>query len=235
MSEPNAALPPRDDVIPDQPGEALQFDQAEFTTPVSDRPACAVCKQPIADEYYELGGKTVCAQCRQGVEAAFRGGSPMARVLRALILGTAAAAVGAVIYYAIVRATGYNLSLVSILVGFMVGGAVRRGSGNRGGPFYQALAILLTYMAIVAMNVFPLFELVGFDKARAVLLAGIGHVLTAPVFEAFEAPIAGLIYAFALWEAWRINRGVVLTFNGPFRLGAKGPGAPAPEVGIDGG
>src|SRR5579859_3001031 len=105
MSEPSASLPRRGDEIPDEPGEPLQFDQAEFTTPVSDRVNCRVCQQPIADVYYELGGKVVCARCRQGVEAAFRGASPLARVLKALVFGTMAAVAGAVIYYAIIRAT----------------------------------------------------------------------------------------------------------------------------------
>ena len=159
MSEPNAFPPPTgNEALPEEPGEALQFDQAEFATPASAGPACTVCKQPIAEEYYELSGKVFCARCRQGVEAAFRGGSPFGRAIKALVLGSVAAAVGAVIYFAITRASGYNLALISILVGFMVGGAVRKGSGNRGGPFYQSLAIFLTYSSIVAMNVPFLLE-----------------------------------------------------------------------------
>ena len=35
----------------------------------------------------------------------------------------------------------------------MVGGAVKAGSGNRGGRFYQLMALFLTYSAIVAMLV----------------------------------------------------------------------------------
>src|SRR5437773_7546406 len=124
MVEPNAAQPGRDDDLGDESGEALQFDQAEFATPVGG-PTCAVCQQPIADEYYELMGKVICARCRQGVESAFRGGSRTARALKALVFGTVAAGIGAVIYYAIIRATNINSALVSILVGFLVGGAVR--------------------------------------------------------------------------------------------------------------
>ena len=133
MSEPNRSAPQGDEASHEEPGEELQFDQAEFVTPASDGPACTVCHQPIAGEYFEFGGKVFCARCRHGVEAAFRGGSRFARVFKALILGSLAAMVGAVIYYAITRASGYNLALISIFVGFMVGGAVRKGSGNRGG------------------------------------------------------------------------------------------------------
>ncbi len=156
MSEPNSSAPQGDEAHPEEDGEALQFDQAEFATPASDGPACTVCHRPIADEYYELNGKVFCARCRHGVEAAFRGGSPFARVIKALILGSVAAAVGASIYYAIIRTTGWNIGLVSVVVGLMVGGAVRRGSGNRGGLGYQFLALFLTYSAIVAM-LLPVF------------------------------------------------------------------------------
>src|SRR5262249_59140123 len=69
-----------------------------------------------------------------------------------------AATVGAVIYYAFVRATGANWALIAIVVGFMVGGAVRKGTGNRGGRLYQLLAVFLTYSSIVAMNVPLLIE-----------------------------------------------------------------------------
>ena len=52
----------------------------------------------------------------------------------------------------------------------------------------------------------------------AVTLIGLAY--TIPVQIALASPISGLIFGFALWEAWKINRGVRLSFNGPFRLTA---------------
>ena len=75
MSEP-IAMPTTGDDPPAGDGEMLQFDQAEFATPSADRPTCAVCHQPIDEEYFEINQKLMCPRCRQGVEAAFRGGSP---------------------------------------------------------------------------------------------------------------------------------------------------------------
>ena len=49
-------------------------------------------------------------------------------------------------------------SLVAILVGFMVGGAVRKGTGNRGGLLYQFLASCSTYFAIGLMVLSPFSE-----------------------------------------------------------------------------
>ncbi len=151
MAEPSTSTPDENDgrIAPDE----LQFDQAEYATAVPSGPSCGVCHRPIADEYYEINGKVACASCRQGIEAALRGGSRVVRFLKAFSLGSVAAAIGAVIYYAILRTTGYNIGLVAVVVGAMAGGAVRKGTGNRGGLGYQCLAVFLTYSAIVAMHV----------------------------------------------------------------------------------
>ncbi len=275
--------------------DVMQFDRAEFTTPAPpDGPTCVSCQQAIVSEYYELGGKIFCDRCHQAVEIWSRGGSRFARLLKAFVFGSVAAAIGATLYYAILRATGYNIGLVAVVVGAMVGGAVRKGSGNRGGLFYQVLAVFLTYSAIVAMYVPLLFEeavksnraeddhaaknapaakaapenkttaaggpaekssvknsdspktdttpgkvatkdaaapSVVAEQAPAappppsvaaaalLLLFLIGFLYTIPVQLAIGAPISGLIFGFAIWEAWKINRRANMTFTGPFRVG----------------
>ena len=51
------------------------------------------------------------------------------------------------------------------------------------------------------------------------LLAVLIFVLFAsPVIHAVQAPISGLIFGFALWEAWKINKRVQVALNGPFRV-----------------
>src|SRR2546422_11725279 len=59
---------------------------------------------------------------------------------------------GAGLYFGIEATTGYELGLVAVVVGLMVGGAVRKGSNGRGGWRYQALAMFLTYCAGVATD-----------------------------------------------------------------------------------
>ena len=142
----------REDEGADDEGAELQFDQAEMTTPASSGPSCDACKRPITDAYYEINRKILCSSCRQHIEASFQGGSGLARFLKASLFGFGAALVGAAIYYGIARASGLNIGLVAILVGFMIGGAVRKGTGNRGGMLYQFLALFLTYFAIGLMG-----------------------------------------------------------------------------------
>ena len=266
----------------DSPGtdqDEIQFEQAEFpaeTSAVQEHVTrCNACAAAIPDVYFEARGKIVCAPCRDKIEAMFHQGSRLGRGIKAVLFGTIAAALGAILYYAIMRITGLNIGLVAVVVGLMVGGAVKAGSGNRGGRFYQLLAVFLTYSAIVGMFVPKMLDV--FKKGpgqnapaqvadadgkpaaapapleQAKLEAGkkdhapaaqpavqpaqalherpnlglmllalgvlIGFTYAIPVLVAFQAPISGLIFGFALWEAWKINRGVQLAFNGPFRLG----------------
>jgi len=356
MSEPNVTGPEEDDDAGLEAGDDLQFDQAEYATPAPAGPSCGVCKRPIDDMYSEINGKICCATCRQQIETAFRGGSRVARVFKALIFGSVAAIAGAVLYYAIISISGWNIGLVAVLVGFMVGGAVRKGTGNRGGRFYQFLALFLAYMAIGLMHV-PVAtkellkiggeqaqkakivpeqiakdraKVVGEPKApvtkdlakrdgepktpaakdranvegepqapvivvkesartktgvppsppaaavkndpipvpeqKAAVVKGqdqraadaeekpdengprpslvlamlvlivflIGLLFVLPVLAAISDPISGLIYSFALWEAWRINKEARLVFNGPFRVSRADSNGPVLEDVDDG-
>jgi hypothetical protein len=138
--------------------EGLQFDQAEYDAPAATEVACTACQRPIADAYYEVNGKVICAGCREAVHAQLTGGSKVRRFVRAAIFGTFAGALGCGLYFLVRRLTGYEFSLISILVGYMVGASVRGGSDHRGGRLYQALAVFLTYTAIVGNYVPDLME-----------------------------------------------------------------------------
>lgn len=129
----------------------LSFDRAEF----DQAPAfvCVHCGRPPGESYYLLSGKEprlFCPACAEGFRAyAARGFSPLI-FLQAALCGLAAAVAAAVLWFAVSYFTGLVLGIVAIVVGVMVGLAVRKGSRGRGGWPYQALAILLTYMAVVA-------------------------------------------------------------------------------------
>jgi hypothetical protein len=73
------------------------------------------------------------------------------RAFMALLFGSLAPAVVAGIYRMFILGTGWNFAPAAILVDYMVGGAVRTGSGERGGRFYQLLAVILTCSALVGM------------------------------------------------------------------------------------
>jgi hypothetical protein len=220
----------------------LQFDRAESAAPppaaqtAGAAPAaattCAVCHQSISDSYFEANGKIICPRCREMIMAHYSTGSPIGRFFKATALGIAAGAVGAAIWWG-VRKLFHDAEsgIVAIVVGLLVGGAVRRGSGGRGGRGYQVLAVVLTYLAVSANYVPDLYRGAlagehGAEIPRAVaLVVACAFSLAVPFLTGISSIIGLLIIAFALWEAWRINRHRPLVFNGPYRLP---PGVPPP-------
>jgi len=100
---------------------SLQLDRAEYAENAPER--CAACGRALGGSYYEVGGRICCTACQERIAAALAGRPGAAGFLRAAAAGLGAAAAGSAIYFAVRAATGYQFSLISILVGFMVGKA----------------------------------------------------------------------------------------------------------------
>jgi hypothetical protein len=148
---------------------SLQLDRAEYAENAPER--CAACGQGLGGSYYEVGGRVCCAACQERLVAALAGRPGPSGFLRAAAAGLSAAAVGSAIFFAVRAATGYEFGLISILVGFLVGKAVHWGCGGRGGWPYQALAVLLTYLAIVSTYVPPILGMIKQHQAAATTAA----------------------------------------------------------------
>jgi hypothetical protein len=137
-----------------QPADAtdLQFDRAEF----GGQPAaqtCAACQQPIVDRYFDVNGQITCPTCRATIANTLEKDPGWTAPFIGLGAGLAGGLVGAMLYYAVVKLTGYEIGLIAIVVGLLVGHAVRWGSGGRGGRVYQVMAVAITYLAIVSTYV----------------------------------------------------------------------------------
>jgi hypothetical protein len=139
--------------IESQNSHGLQFDKAEFSEAESATPTCEMCQSSLRDVYYEVNSQVTCETCKHNIDKSQKSGGGVGRFVKALAFGLPAAAVGAGIYYAISALTGYEFGLVAVIIGLMVGGAVRVGSSCRGGRVYQTLAMVLTYLAIVSTYV----------------------------------------------------------------------------------
>ena len=140
--------------LPEPP--PLDFGRAEFTESPHET-TCTRCRRAIHDQYFEANGTVVCDVCRVELSRLGSQGTPVSRFLRAMLAGSAAGVVGSLIYFAIVKLTGYEFGLIAVLVGFAVGGGVKWGCHGRGGRLYQAIAVALTYLAIVSTYVPLLF------------------------------------------------------------------------------
>jgi hypothetical protein len=208
------------------PPADIQFDRAEFKGDAAPVP-CGTCGAAIRSTYYQVGPAITCEQCRWRVESAAAEGSSTGRFLKAGVLGTAAAAVGGGLYYGVRALTGYEFGLIAIVVGFLVGGAVRAGSAQRGGLPYQILAMFLTYASIISTYIPYMVE--GYQKQTAdgasgpvvkliILAVVVVIAFAAPFLAGFENIIGIVIIGIGLYEAWKINRKPDRTVTGPFRI-----------------
>jgi len=219
--------------------DALQFDHAEYA---GDQPLkCGACEHGIAHVYHELNGRIFCDRCRRNFEITLNSGTRSGRALRAICAGTGAAAAGTLLYLAIMQITGYELALVTIFIGYAVGFAVRWGSNGRGGWAYQALAIALTYLAIVSSYLPPVVQglqarayeatattpaapaeqrAVSPSLARFAAAVAVVSVIVcmAPFLLGAKNVIGLVIITVGLYQAWKMNRRLILNFSGPHRI-----------------
>lgn len=144
MTEPAAGSAP----------ESLQFDRVVAAAPATDASAggptvvCSRCNAAITTYYYQLNGAAVCASCKQAAEGASKSERSAGAFIRAALLGLGAAIVGALIYYGVIAITKFEIGIVAILIGYLVGAAVRIGARGVGGRRFQVLAIGLTYFSV---------------------------------------------------------------------------------------
>jgi len=133
--------------------QPLQFDRvipknAAQRSPNSVAVVCQLCDTPVDTEYYDVNGTTCCPRCRTRVESASETPRGIVPLARASAFGLGAGIVGAAIYYAVIAIARLEIGIVAILIGYMVGYAVRKGARGRGGLRFQILAVALTYASV---------------------------------------------------------------------------------------
>ena len=180
---------------------------------------CSVCHRAITASYHTVNGAPACESCRTilaAVSAPVREPLPIAK---ALLLGFGAALVGAVIYWAVIRFFSLEIGIVALLNGWMVGRAMRIGTGGRGGRMLQVAAALLTYLS-VGMAYVPLALQAGASIGLSTLLSA----ALLPVYVILRSLPGGLISAliigFGMMQAWQLTGTPALDIQGPFRVGS---------------
>jgi hypothetical protein len=134
------------------------------------------------------------------------------------VSGIAGALAGLALYVIFALTTGLIIGWVSLAVGFIVGKAMRMGSGGVGGRRYQVMAVLLTYFA-VSMSAVPIEQAHSQSiSGKAVAeLAMLG--IASPILE-LRDPVQGLIGLIILFVgirfAWRFTAAPALNVSGPY-------------------
>jgi hypothetical protein len=209
---------------PQPAGEELQFDRAVSSSPAAAdataKPmlACKACSKPIQGEYYQINGKVTCASCRTAIEAAVATPNGVLPFARALGLGIVAAIAGAALYYALIAFAHIEIAIVAIAIGCMVGWAIRKGTGERGGLRFQIMAVVLTYWA-VGLAYAPLF-MAHSDIALSVMFFQVWTLPIVVITRGLSGIITAIIIAVGMRQAWQMTAAPTLKIAGPFRVGS---------------
>ena len=89
------------------------------------------------------------------------------------------------------------------------------------------LAVALTYLAIVSTYIPYIAAELGSSEDAVGAVAILAIAIAAPFLAGFDNIIGLLIIAFALWQAWSMNRPVPIVVSGPFEaVGSPNPNPP---------
>ena len=207
----------------------LQFDQVQLPAGAS---ACTACQRPLIGSYYQAGGRVFCEGCAQAIENTLHGtDGQTGRVLKATVWGIGGGIAGGAVYAAVLALTHINLALITILIGWLVGKAVRKGAGGRGGIGYQILAVAITYLSIgffaaLAEVLGPDSETKGFLASTLVCIFG---AVVGPVLMGTHSIFGAIVTAIGLYEAWRLCGTLKIEITGPHVL-APVASVPPPHV-----
>lgn len=200
----------------------LQFEKADYGGTATP---CAMCNRGIEGQYWQANGHPVCQACASQLSAT-QNTPGRNRLIQGAIFALGAAAAASIAYAAILIVTGYDLALVSIAVGWLVGKAARQGTGGIGGRPVQIVAVVATYIAICGSLFFQI--LYSFFKEGNVVTSLAGYVslflfaLGKPVLEmreGFGGILGLLILFFGLMQAWQQTGAARLDLSGPYPAG----------------
>jgi len=127
----------------------LQFQHAE-ALPQEGAPGsqlCVACRRPTGNTYFHAQGQAVCPLCAERIQSGQQA-PPASSLGRAVLYGLGAAVAGCILYALVAIITGWQIGWVALIVGTLVGKAIRHASNGMGGRPQQILAVILTYFAI---------------------------------------------------------------------------------------
>ena len=166
----------------------LQFDTAIPSGPAEAHSAqqgvsCVGCRRPLRSEYFDVDGQSTCRSCRDQVARLAETPREWGVFFRACLFGFVAAVLGAIVYYAVIAITNFEIGIVAIAIGYMVGQGIRMATQGRGGRRFQVVALVLTYWAVgLAYVPFVFSEISKPDTSEQ------ASISTATVADAPDAP-----------------------------------------------
>ena len=167
----------------------LQFDTAIPSGPAEAHSAqqgvsCVGCRRPLRSEYFDVDGQSTCRSCRDQVARLAETPREWGVFFRACLFGFVAAVLGAIVYYAVIAITNFEIGIVAIAIGYMVGQGIRMATQGRGGRRFQVVALVLTYWAVgLAYVPFVFSEISKPDTSEQASISPVADAADAPADE----------------------------------------------------
>jgi hypothetical protein len=128
-------------------------------------------------------------------------------ILGGLVAGVVAAVLATALWYAVVVISHYQLGIVAIVVGFLVGQAVVLGAGRRGSIVLVGISVGLTLLALVISEYLIVANFVSQQLAPGETIEVIqppGFVLEVVIESVKADPLTLAFWAIALFQAFTI-------------------------------
>jgi hypothetical protein len=122
-----------------------QFNKAEYSAQRANQ--CEMCGQALGAAYYRVKNAVACEACALKAKSELPADAH-SDFIRALVYGIGAAILGMIVYAAFTIITSIEIGIMSLVVGFLVGRAMKIGAKGAGGTRYQIAAVILTYAAV---------------------------------------------------------------------------------------
>jgi hypothetical protein len=154
-----------------------------------------------------------------------------ANMVGALVYGLVAGAIGAAIWFAIVVVTNYQVGLLAVIIGALVGTGVMIGSGRKRNMRLQLLSVVLTLAAMAGAEYFIVRHFV----VEYLVQQGTASAADVPLFFPLDLawefvvaavqddPLTLVFWGIAVWTAFRVPAA-------PRISAIKAPAAPVPPA-----
>ncbi|NIS81276.1 MAG: hypothetical protein GTO14_13965 [Anaerolineales bacterium] len=181
--------------------------------------ACAVCGTTLMEgQAILVRGKqkkdppiALCPNCAADAEREMLAESMEVNVPGAVLGGFLAAALSAIVWYAVVVLTNYQLGILAIAVGWLVGQGVMFGAGRKRGPILQVTSVVITLIAMAVSEYLIVRHVVnqilleeGLILTDLPIFLPIGDALTLIMESVKSDPLTLLFWGIALFEAFII-------------------------------
>ncbi len=156
----------------------------------------------------------VCNDCIAEINQALEDETKNPNMLGAFLLGLAAAVIGGLGWYFIVTQSNTEYAIITLIIGWLVGSAVLKGSGHKKGLPLQLMAVILTALALLISELFITIQYVASDPELNLSMSQLflNSILSGNIFGLLwdiikgAGPIGLLIWAFGMCWAYSIPR-----------------------------